>query len=218
MDGNSEWSESRPDSGPDSPDIYDRTRTAHPLIHPAALHHLRPPAGSPPDSSHLTPGVSTNPNVINKPRIWSLADMASKENKDDHHSPHGMYSSSHGKILSPLAGRMPIHPSPYVRPEFYRNFYGPAAAHLSAHPHDAALLESYQRSFNASLAQNGLASMNPLSVMSKSPLTPLSLATNSTIAPPSGHSPSASSTSSGPDHPMPSADKLSPGGINVTKP
>uniref|UniRef100_A0A1B0EWI7 Homeobox domain-containing protein n=2 Tax=Lutzomyia longipalpis TaxID=7200 RepID=A0A1B0EWI7_LUTLO len=216
----SEWSESRPGSGPGSPEMYDRPTVNHPLLHPAAL-HFRPPTSSPPDGGP-PPGASTNPSVISKPRIWSLADMASKESKD--HSPEpppptsaaaaaALYCGP-GKIMSPLAGRMPLHhPSPYARPEFYRTFYGPA--HLTAGPPDMALIESYQRTFGASLAHNGLPMNHPLSsVISKAaagqpPFAPLSLTTNvANTAPPPGASPSASSTSSGDA----TTAKLSPGG------
>lgn len=254
--GNSEWNESRNGSGPNSPDIYDhRGGVGHPLLHPAHLHHLRPPpAGSPPPqhtnqtsgghtvtgNGGLGVGGSTNSNVINKPRIWSLADMASKESKDTDSSPipttppTGMYSSSPGKIISPLAARglHPLH-HPYMRPELYRSFYGPG---LGGGPPDVSLLESYQRSFNATLAHhNGLG--GPLnhhslsSVISKAsgscpPFGPLSLTTNSNMnhhsAPQPGASP-ASSTSSGPEITttpisLPSADKQSPIICVVSKP
>lgn len=207
-EGNSEWSESRPGSANGSPDVYDRPGGGHPLIHPAALHHFRPPAGSPPDNNnhpHHTPGNSTNSNVMNKPRIWSLADMASKETKESGGEgispPTSLYAhsqhSSPGKLLSPLAGRMTNY-SPYTRPELYRGFYGPAAAHLHGPPSE--FLEHHQRSFGATLAHNGLG-VNPLlwkaAVSSGSqPFAPLSLTTNHQTAPPSGVSPSASSSSS----------------------
>lgn len=224
-----EWSESRNGSGPNSPDIYDRPGLPHPhpLFHPAALHHLRPPhpAGSPPNPNQTATG-NTNSNSISKPRIWSLADMASKESKDEpsnlsanagnpYHSP--------GKILSPLAARglHPLH-HPYMRPELYRNFYNPA--HLAGNPHEAAIFESYQRTFGASLAHNGV----PLSsVLSKGPpFGPLSLTTsspshNTPTAPPPRASP-ASSTSSTHEHNTPEKSlpttPVTPIAINVTKP
>ncbi|XP_037907314.1 homeobox protein caupolican isoform X2 [Hermetia illucens] len=212
-EGNSEWSGSRPGSGNGSPEIYDRPGGGHPLIHPAALHHLRPPVGSPPDASSHTPGASTN---TSKPRIWSLADMASKESKESGSEGRAVSSPTHpyhpqhpspGKILSPLAGRLPNY-SPYGRPELYRGFYGPAAAHLAGPPAD--FLEHHQRSpFSASLAHNGLG-MNPLlwkaAVSGGAPsFAPLSLTTNHhQTAPPAGVSPSASSTSSsGAEHSAP---------------
>lgn len=238
----------------------------HPLLHPAALHHFRPPMGGHPADAllhhhhnlqqqqqhHLagqalsSAGASTNTtNVINKPRIWSLADMASKEtssngNKEES-GPNSNNSQSSpnnngrpyspnggGKIVSPLAGRMPIHGSPYIRPEFYRNFYpqmGPNG-NTSA---EAALLESYQRTFGG-LGPNGLPMHHPLNTMiskvtAAGPhhFTPLSLTTSGAAAAAAaaaaahnnnanssanshhnagGVSPSASSTSSIADHPV----------------
>ncbi|XP_055846989.1 homeobox protein caupolican isoform X3 [Episyrphus balteatus] len=223
---NSEWSGSRPGSPNGSPDIYDRPGGGHPLFHPAALHHLRPPAGSPPDLSHHLhhphhhhpSNGSTNSSLVSKPRIWSLADMASKDGKDSKDGsgsegggsgnppPHSIYGhpqqhSSPGKILSPLAARMPNY-SPYARPDLYRGFYGPAAAHLSGPSQE--FLE-HHRSFNAQLAAHNGLSMNPLlwkaavsSAGGGPPFAPLSLTTNNHhhVVPPSGASPSASSTSS----------------------
>lgn len=188
--------------------------------------------GSPLDIKH-TPGGSTNPNLnSNKPRIWSLADMASKEEKESsdskqqhqqhqpqpqhHHSPLGIYQSGPGKILSPLASRMPYPPylkHEMTKPDIYRNFSGPPGSHMPVGHPDYALLESYQR---ALVAHNGLAaSMHPLtSMMSKSaaeanvPFAPLSLTTshnnnNNNTVPSSGASPSASSTSSRPENTTP---------------
>ncbi|XP_059615513.1 homeobox protein araucan [Phlebotomus argentipes] len=216
----SEWSESRPGSGPGSPEIFDRSSVNPHLLHPAAM-HFRPPTSSPPDGGP-PPSASTNPSVISKPRIWSLADMASKESKN--HSPEPPPPSAAsaaaatlygcaavGKIM-PLAGRMHM-PHPYARPEIFRPFYGPA--HLGGAPPDVALIESYQRTFGASLAHNGIP-MNPAlsSMISKAvsggqpPFAPLSLTTSSAnTAPPPGVSPSASSTSSGDA----TTAKLSPG-------
>ncbi|XP_037933735.1 iroquois-class homeodomain protein IRX-2 [Teleopsis dalmanni] len=239
---NSEWSGSRPGSPNGSPDLYDRPGMpggGHPLFHPAALHHhFRPPAGSPPDiaayhhhqqqllqqhqqaqqNSLHSAGVSTTASLATKPRIWSLADMASKDGKDTiKDSPPGsdlppthpaLYGhpgqhNTPGKILSPLAARIPNY-SPYVRPDLYRSFYGPsAAAHLGGPSQE--FLE-HQRTFGASLAAHNGLSMNPL--LWKAAVTgaaagphfaPLSLTTNNhpqQIAPPAGASPSASSTSS----------------------
>lgn len=157
-----------------------------------------------------TPGGSTNPNVSSKPRIWSLADMAaSKEEKESHESRHhhhhhqqhplNLYQTSGpGKIISPLANRLP-YPH-YLKPDFkhgdlkpehiYRNFNGPpGASHLPVGPPDYAFFESYQR---ALAAHNGLAAtMHPLSsVITKAvtessggggigqPFAPLSLTTH----------------------------------------
>lgn len=232
--------ESHPGSGSPSPDICDKPGGGYPLYHPAALHHYRPPVGSPIDIKH-TPGSSTNANLNSKPRIWSLADMASKEEKEStqdskhssigiHHHHHPHYGPpGHGKILSPLASRMPY--PPYIKhelgkPDIYRNFNGShgggggggAPPHMAVGHPDYALLESYQR---ALVAHNGLAaSMHPLStMMAKSSdgtpaFAPLSLTTaaaaaaaahnnNSTSVPSSGASPSASSTSSRPDNSTP---------------
>lgn len=233
----------------------------HPLLHPAALHHFRPPllsSGHPADAllhhnlhhqqqqqQAASAGGSTN-TTINKPRIWSLADMASKESsspsngsKDEPGNPgHNSNSQSSpgnhlhngrpyspsggGKIVSPLAGRLPIHGSPYVRPEFYRNFYPQGAptsnGNMSA---EAALLESYQRTFGG-LGPNGLSMHHPLNSMlhkvtAAGPhhFSPLSLTTavaahNHANASSNSHqganqggvSPSASSTSSIADNPV----------------
>lgn len=233
-----EWNESRNGSGPNSPDIYDRPGIPHPhpLFHPAALHHLRPPhpSGSPPNPNQTSTG-NTNTNSISKPRIWSLADMASKENSKDEPSnlstnPGNPYHPSSGKILSPLAARGLHHlHHPYMRPELYRSFYGPSAAHMAGNPHDAAIFESYQRTFGASLAHNGMSGVPLSSVLSKvPPFGPLSLTTsspsnNAPNAPPPRASP-ASSTSSNqeqnsPEKSLPpSAAPVTPIAINVTKP
>lgn len=225
----------------------------HPLFHPAALHHhFRPPAGSPPDiaayhhhqqqllqqhqqaqqnSLQAASGVggvgsgSTSASLAAKPRIWSLADMASKDGKDSaaKDSPPGGISlpgaglgelppthpalyghpaqhASPGKILSPLAARIPNY-SPYVRPDLYRGFYGPAGL---TGPSQEFL--EHQRNFNASLAAHNGLSMNPLlwkaAVTGGTPFAPLSLTTTGShhapqhVPPPAGASPSASSTSS----------------------
>lgn len=231
-----DWNESRNGSGPNSPDIYDRPGLPHPhpLFHPAALHHLRPPHSnsSTPNPAQTAAG-NTNQNSISKPRIWSLADMASKETKDEpsnlSSNTGNPYHSSSGKILSPLAARglHPLH-HPYMRPELYRNFYGPTAAHLTGNPHDAALFESYQRTFGASL-HNGMSSVPLGSVLSKGqPFGPLSLTTsspshNAPTAQPPRASP-ASSTSSIHEHNSPeksvppSSAPVTPIAINVTKP
>uniref|UniRef100_A0A336MWQ2 CSON008349 protein n=1 Tax=Culicoides sonorensis TaxID=179676 RepID=A0A336MWQ2_CULSO len=166
-----DWNGSRNGSGPNSPDImYDpripghamHHHPGHPhsLFHPAAFQHLRPPVGTPPDSNH-----NTAPNTNSKPRIWSLADMASKENpstKEREDNSSYAQNSSPGKIMSPLARGLPYHPY-LTRPEAYRNIY-PSA-------HDIAALEQYQRHF---LAVNGLTAS---SLMSKNPFSPLSLTT-----------------------------------------
>ncbi|XP_055607546.1 homeobox protein araucan [Uranotaenia lowii] len=204
--GHSDWNGSRNGSGPNSPDIYDRHMPGHPLLQPSHFPpHLRPTLGAPPDINH-TPSGSTNPN---KPRIWSLADMASKENKDSEPSSPTAGYPSPGKIIAPLAGRglNPLHHHPYMRPEFYRNLYG---QHLAPGSPEVSLLESYQRTFGATLAHNGIpVGINPLiskASGSGSPFAPLSLTTTShpNTAPHPGVSP-ASSTSSGPENLTPSS-------------
>lgn len=198
--GNRDWNSSRNDSGPNSPDLYDPRNgpPPHPLLHPAHFSHLRPPTGTAPDTNH-----NTTPNP-NKPRIWSLADMANKDAKDTDSPPTSIYvGSSPGKIISPLArGLHPLH-HPYMRPELYRNFYG-AAAHLSD-PSNASILESYQRQLGATLAANGL----PPGLMKAGPggpFAPLSLTTSGSNQTPRASSP-ASSTSSSPGDREPLNDK-----------
>lgn len=213
--------------GHHSPDICDRNRPPPHLLHPAALHHsFRPMTGSSPDSK-LTPGGSTNSNDLGKPRIWSLADMAKKDGKDVETQPSqsSLYASSAGKIISPLAGRYPLHPSPYPKPDFYRSMYQPNPAHMPPSPLDhQALLEHYGQFYAPGLAHSRLgAVMNPLAMKSKPPgglphpLTPLHLPTNNSTTPPSGVSPSASSTSSGPEITSPINEKRS-SPISVTRP
>lgn len=196
--------ESRP--GSTSPDIRTPGGGSYPLYHPASLYYRQPV-----DMKH-TPGGSTNHSLNNKPRIWSLADMASKEEKqpnDTKQAPTsaalpGLYPSSTGKIISPLPSRM--HYAPFFKPDMgkdiYRNFNPP---HLPVRHEYGAFLESYQRA---------LESVNPLSVISKSmennnqSFAPLSLTTNNNNnntnsnnnhtagLSTAGVSPSASSTSS----------------------
>lgn len=168
----SEWSESRADSGPDSPEcLFDQREPRHPmqLQHPAylpssrLLRHSSPEATSP-GSHHLPPSTSATStgSATTKPRIWSLADMASKDG--DQPSPNSAnlvspFTSSTGgggggggKLVSPLASRLPphhpLHPamhpgSQFVRPhpDFYRNFYGS----LHQGSGDMSLLETYSR-------------------------------------------------------------------------
>ncbi|XP_017779226.1 PREDICTED: homeobox protein caupolican isoform X2 [Nicrophorus vespilloides] len=196
-DTGSEWSESRPDSGPDSPEcLYDRS-------HPAFL---------PPRSSGSPPQISASV-ASSKPRIWSLADMASKESDAPTQSASSsFYSTAAGRLVAPLGGRLPppgIHASPYARThEFYRSLYGPAAAqHLaaggSAGPVDVSLLESYSRSFGSGLV--GTSSATTASMLSKATLSspgisglPLGLTTNASRMSPS----STSSISSGSETPL----------------
>lgn len=183
--------------------MFHGKETFHPGMY---LHHLRPPMVSPITKITTTPSSS---NAINKPRIWSLADMASKESKDDSPTSVGeQYNSTAGKIMSPLAGRgfHPMH-HPYMRPELYRGFYGPSAAHLAETSPDA-LLESYQRTFGLPSG----AQIGPL--MSKPPqFGPLSLTTSAPAIshlqqpPLSRASPTASSASSSPEHHASTSDK-----------
>lgn len=145
---------------------------------------------------------------------------ASKEDKDSNdpkQSPlSGLYPSSHGKILSPLASRMPY--PPYLKhdmsktAEMYRSFNGPPTSHIPVGHPDYALLESYQR---ALVAHNGLAATmhhHPLSSIMAAKqsdgggnpaFAPLSLTTTNTLVPASGASPSTSSTSSRPENTTP---------------
>ncbi|XP_044587249.1 iroquois-class homeodomain protein IRX-6 isoform X2 [Cotesia glomerata] len=207
----SEWSESRADSGPDSPEcLYDqREPPRHPLQlqHPAylaahnrLLRHPSPESTSPTGPIHLPTSTSTSSanstENSTKPRIWSLADMASKDADSPipptppssgtltglgspyQNSPGG------GKIVSPLANRFPphhhIHPaisgSQYVRPhpDFYRNFYG-AASQLGSG--DMAFLESYSRSLGGlGLAPNSV----PAGILTS---TPPAVSTSITVKP-----------------------------------
>lgn len=164
-----DWSESRADSGPDSPEcLYEQREPPrhhplhHQMHHPAFMtsspHHHR--LTSSPASTSTSGGTTS---ATTKPRIWSLADMASKDGDSTSPNPAASilgspYATSNngsgGKIVSPLASRLPphhpLHPamhpaSQFVRPhpDFYRNFY--AAPHLAAG--DMSLLETYQRTF-----------------------------------------------------------------------
>lgn len=110
----SEYSGSRPGS----PECLQHF--LHPAYHPSAL----PPA----------PGSSQPA----KTKIWSLADMASKE-------------PDRGRLVSPLArgGLHPLHHPSYPH-DFYRSFY----PHLPAPSSDPALLESYSRQFAAGSTGN----------------------------------------------------------------
>ncbi|XP_060535602.1 homeobox protein caupolican isoform X2 [Cylas formicarius] len=191
----SEWSESRPDSGPDSPEIYERPP------HPAFL---------PPRTSGSPPQLSV-PSVTTKPRIWSLADMASKESSETppNSTASTLYSTASGRLVPPLGSRLPppsLHTAPYARPhDFYRSFYGSAAAqHLvsggSGSP-DASLLETYQKTLAAQHnAKTSLASAMTGTSSNTSALAgiPLGLATHSTRMSPS----STSSLSSGSETPL----------------
>ncbi|XP_018325667.1 homeobox protein araucan isoform X2 [Agrilus planipennis] len=173
----SEWNESRPDSEPGSPEcLYDRP-------HPAFL---------PPRSSASPPQLSVSSAA--KPRIWSLADMASKENESTSQSTSaGFYSTAAGRILPSLGGRLSatrIASSPYARThELYKSLYGhPTAAQQlaasgSGASADVSLLESYSRSLGA-----GQSPISITSIMAKtktstpsstSHLIPLGLTTNS---------------------------------------
>ncbi|GAB1868795.1 Homeobox protein caupolican [Camponotus japonicus] len=180
----SEWSESRADSGPDSPEcLYDQREPRHPLQlqHPAylapshgrLLRHPSPESTSPGSQHHHLPpstsASSTASAVTTKPRIWSLADMASKDGDQQNSNPvtitglaspyggtggggGGGGGGAGGKLVSPLASRLPphhplhpaIHPgTQFVRPhpDFYRNLY--SASHLGSG--DISLLETYSR-------------------------------------------------------------------------
>lgn len=148
VDTGSEWSESRPDSGPDSPEcLFERPQHfLHPAYH--GLHHPHARFQSSPPPS-LSLGTTTSPVNVNKPRIWSLADMASKENDIRSSLPSSVFAS--GKMISPLAGRphhLP-HPNSY-RHDLYR-LYG---SHLGAHPASTEFLEQYQRHISSLSSNN----------------------------------------------------------------
>lgn len=211
-DTGSEWSESRPDSGPDSPECpYDRS------THPAFLPPPRTASSSPPPS-HLHHHSSV---VSSKPRIWSLADMASKDDSNHQSASSSSFQyqlSAAAAAAAAVSGRLgvppvgvrlppppPHHSSPYARThEFYRSIYGPAAAqHLAAAAASSGntdLLESYQRTLGAAAAASGLVSASG-SAGVKSPLgVPLGLTTASNA---SRMSPSStSSISSGSETPL----------------
>lgn len=190
-DTGSEWSESRPDSGPDSPEIYERPP------HPAFL---------PPRSSGSPPQLSSS--VVSKPRIWSLADMASKESDGAPQvAASSLYSTAAGRLVPPLGARLPppgLHTGPYPRPhEFYRSLYSPAAAqHLAAASGgtaDASLLETYQRTLGANLiaahSAANAAHASPTSVSSiftKANLSGTTTSSNSTLNLPLGLTTSSS--------------------------
>lgn len=237
----SEWSESRADSGPDSPEcLFDQREPRHPLQlqHPAylssahsrLLRHPSPESTSPgavgSGTSHLPPSTSASSTGSGvgpiKPRIWSLADMASKDG--DHQSHNSAitnlsipYSGGNGggKIVSPLASRLPphhpLHPAmhtgaQFVRPhhDFYRNFYG--ASHLGSN--DMAFLESYSRTLGGlggvmqpTSNSGGILSTSPSATSSNAKGFTINGTINSSTGPvlltaSSGVSPSSSSTAS----------------------
>ncbi|KAJ8665140.1 hypothetical protein QAD02_006802 [Eretmocerus hayati] len=254
----SEWSESRADSGPDSPEcLYDRDQPRHPLHlhphHPAFLTSsphsrlIRPtsPETISPGSHHLPPtstSTSTTPGgVTTKPRIWSLADMASKDG--DHHSanasilgtPYANSGNGGGKIVSPLASRLPphhpLHPAmhpgnQFVRPhpDFYRNFYGGPSLGSG----DMSILETYQRTLGGlggvmppTSTSAGILAATSSSSTASNLKVPFSVnGSGANTAPPvvlttasSGVSPSASSTASsnGSEHsPNPTSGGMTP--------
>ncbi|VEN49175.1 unnamed protein product, partial [Callosobruchus maculatus] len=184
----SEWSESRPDSGPDSPEIYERPP------HPAFL---------PPRSSGSPPQLSAS--VTSKPRIWSLADMASKESDGPPHtSPAStLYSTAAGRLVPSLGSRLPppgLHTTPYARPhDFYRSLYTPQHLAASSGSPDASLLETYQRTLGAAnLIAASAASTATKATSSSSIGLPLGLTTTSSRMSPS----STSSLSSGSETPI----------------
>lgn len=176
LDTGSEWSESRPDS-PEC--LFERPpHLLHPAYHPRLLGPNSSSVHSPPPPSGAS---GSNPS---KPRIWSLADMASKDS-DVHHlatpvSTSAFYSAAvaAGKLISPLANRGPLHPhhlhpsvhhpaGSYPRPthhDFYRSFYGPAT-HLAGagggNAGDVSLLETYSRTFGAGLGTGVSPAGNP---------------------------------------------------------
>lgn len=168
-DTGSEWSESRPDSDPESPEcLYSEPRPPPHLLHPAYQHHahqhplhhansrFHSASSSPPPTPSLHQTDASSP--IAKPRIWSLADMATKEN-DVRTSISSSSVYSTGKMVPSLAGRAAVaaaaaalpHPANYAAArhhEFYRSLYGPHLAGATT----SELLESYSRTLGASLS------------------------------------------------------------------
>lgn len=205
--------ESRP--GSTSPDICGRSDSGsiahnYPRYHPN-LNLYRTPV----ELSKHSPSASTNPS---KPRIWSLADMASKDDKDTTDLkqpspafPPGLYPSSAGKIISPLPNRMPY--GPYFKPDMHMNkdLYRLNNS-IPPHMRDYAFLESYQRMMESTHPFSSVISRSMEA--NSSPFAPLSLTTtnhnnnNNTTSNnhnhnhsgsglnPAGVSPSASSSSS----------------------
>lgn len=181
VDTGSEWSESRPDSDPESPEcLYSEPRPPPHLLHPAYQHHahqhphshplhhansrFHSATSSPPPTPSLHQTDATSP--IIKPRIWSLADMATKEN-DVRTSISSSSVYSTGKMVQSLAGRAAAaaaalpHPANYAAArhhEFYRSLYGPHLASATT----SELLESYSRTLGASLGSaNGNGAATP---------------------------------------------------------
>ncbi|XP_011690631.1 PREDICTED: iroquois-class homeodomain protein IRX-3 [Wasmannia auropunctata] len=186
----SEWSESRADSGPDSPEcLYDQREPRHPLQlqHPAyltpnhgrLLRHPSPESTSPGSQHHHLPPSTSAPStgsaVTTKPRIWSLADMASKDGDQQNTNAATMtgltspYSGTGGggggigggggggggtvggKLVSPLASRLPPHhPLHPIHPgtQFVRphpDFYRNLYGASHLGSGDISLLETYSR-------------------------------------------------------------------------
>ncbi|XP_046677734.1 homeobox protein caupolican isoform X2 [Homalodisca vitripennis] len=128
------------DSGTGESEDGDRDRSHQLLDRPPSSEYSGSRPGSPECLQHFlhpayhssplppAPGSSQQP----KTKIWSLADMASKE-------------PDRSRLVSPLArGVHPLHHPSYPH-DFYRSFY----PHLPAPSSDAALLDSYSRSFAA---------------------------------------------------------------------
>ncbi|XP_063987333.1 Iroquois homeobox protein 6a isoform X2 [Diachasmimorpha longicaudata] len=236
----SEWSESRADSGPDSPEcLFDQREPRHPLQlqHPAylaathgrLLSHPSPESTSPGGvgcgTSHVPPSTSASSTGSGptKPRIWSLADMASKDGEQTNTnsaitglgSPYGSGNGG-GKIVSPLASRLPhhhpLHPAmhpgaQFVRhhPDFYRNLY--STSHLGSS--EMALLETYSRTLGGlggvippTSVPGILTTVSPSVSSATSNIKPFTINGSTNSGPPviltasSGVSPSSSSTAS----------------------
>lgn len=118
---------------------------------------------------------------VTKPRIWSLADMASKESDGPpHSSAQTLYSTAAGRLVPSLAGRLPppgLHTAPYARPhEFYRSLYGAQhlAAGVSGGSPEASFLETYSRTLGSNLSSSNASQSTPTSITSV--LTKASLA------------------------------------------
>lgn len=176
-----DWNESRHDSESDSPECYE---VSHPAFLPNRSSRLRP---SP---------ISTS----SKPRIWSLADMATKESEGSQQpAPSTFYSTADGRIVPPLDGRLAppnIHSSPFSKShELYRSLYMPTAQHHTASgSQESSLVDGTPRSLHGHMSSSVI---SKATAASGGPSLPLGLTTTSRISPSS-----ASSMSSGSEAPI----------------
>lgn len=132
-----------------SPDVFDKSASGYSLYPETHL--------SEQDQSIIkqTPSGSMKPPLLNKPRIWSLADMASKEEKDQKHThpTASMYQTTYGKLQPLLSSQMqyPLYmKSEKSKFEMYQNI----SCSIQSDPirvgtSDYALVESYQRALAA---------------------------------------------------------------------